>query len=81
MHVREESCLGKGWGCVTPDVLMENVLFVFLAYVIFRHSQKSLDLIICMMVKFKCSRILGTVSEVIVLCIILKELAMEKRTS
>lgn len=43
----------------------KNIFFFFSAYLISHHSEKSLDLIIVMTVKFKCSRILGMVSEVI----------------
>lgn len=65
-HVREESCLGKGWGlCYSWNAVMKKAVFFFLACMISCHREQSLESSIFMTVKFECSRILGIVSEVI----------------
>lgn len=57
----------KGLGAIFVLICCDGKsgVFFFMAYVISHHSEKSLDSIIFMTVKFKCSRILGIVSKVI----------------
>lgn len=57
----------KGLGAILVLIFCDGkrVFFSFLAYVISHHSEKSLDSIIFMTVKFKCLRILGIISKVI----------------
>lgn len=59
--------LRKGLGAMLLLICCDgkSVVFFFSAYVISHHSENSLDSIIFMTVKFKCSRILGIVSKVI----------------